>query len=265
MNSNPRIQSIYKTNHLDKSITGFSSFDLAILVLEQELNFALASNLRLGHLAEKVVADLIRCSSNYRVLDENIQIVANKTTIGELDFIVEDIEAKQLIHLEFAYKFYLFDPNISGEPASKWIGPNRNDSLSVKLDKLKTKQFPLLYHPVTQSQLSGIDVNLISQSLCLLASLFLPYGYRAEMDEHYQKSIKGYYLDLPSFCRLDDASKLYYLPSKLEWGIEASQNTNWRPFSEIKEQISICISEKQSPLIWQKQGDSFLTFFIVWW
>jgi len=137
MNTKSRITSILKTNTLDTSVTGLQTFNLSALRLKNEPEFQLPTNIRLGHLAEKVVSGLIKSSTNYKILFENIQIVKDKQTIGEIDFIIEEIKSKQLIHLELAYKFYLFDPTISSEPMHNWIGPNRNDSLKEKLEKLK--------------------------------------------------------------------------------------------------------------------------------
>ena len=144
MKTKSRIASILKANSLDFSITGLQTFNLSELNLATDPEFQIPSNIRLGHLVEKIVSELIKSSANYKVLYENIQVIEDKKTIGEIDFIIEDIITKQLIHMELAYKFYLFDPNISSEPINNWIGPNRNDSLKEKLEKLKRKQFPLL-------------------------------------------------------------------------------------------------------------------------
>ena len=64
-------------------------------------------------------------------------VMTTNITPHNLSEIIEDINAKQVIHMELAYKFYLFDPNISSESINNWIGPNRNDSLNEKLEKLK--------------------------------------------------------------------------------------------------------------------------------
>jgi hypothetical protein len=140
MNTKSRITSVLKANNLDLSITGLETFHLSELNRVNELNFQLPTNVRLGHLVEKIVSELIKSSTNYKVLYENVQIINDKKTIGEIDFIIENINKKELIHLEMAYKFYLFDPNISADPINNWIGPNRNDSLKEKLDKLKKLQ-----------------------------------------------------------------------------------------------------------------------------
>ncbi len=265
MKTKSRIASILKANNLDFSITGFQTFYLSELTLANDLEFELPTNIRLGQLAEKIVSELIKSSENYKVLYENIQIIEDKNTIGEIDFIIENKNKKECIHLELAYKFYLFDPSISSEPINNWIGPNRNDSLKEKLDKLKTKQFPLLYHSATKSKLNNIDLNKVSQALCLLVSLFIPYGYKAKLNPVYEKAIKGYYLNLEQFKSLNNSEKLYYLPSKKEWGMDASENKIWKDFKDLENQISRCIKEKQAPLCWQKYKGTYLSFFIVWW
>ena len=265
MKTKSRIASILEANSLDFSITGLQTFNLSALNLATDLEFQLPTNIRLGHLAEKIVAELIKASTNYKVLYENTQIIEDKKTIGEIDFIIEEINTKQLIHMELAYKFYLFDPNLSSEPIKNWIGPNRNDSLEEKLEKLKRKQFPLLYHNCAKSKFDTIEIDEVSQAVCLLVSLFIPYEYKASFSPIYEKYIKGFYLNFEKFTSLDNSAKTYYLPSKKEWGMDPSENEIWNDLNGVKKYINTCMKEKQAPLCWQKYNDSYVTFFIVWW
>ena len=265
MNTKSRVTSILKANSLDFSITGLQTFNLSELNLVTDLEFQLPSNLRLGHLVEKIVSDLIKSSTNYKVLYENVQVIEDKKTIGEIDFIIENKKTKQLIHMELAYKFYLFDPTISSEPLNNWIGPNRTDSLKGKLEKLKGKQFPLLYHNCTQSTFNTIEINEASQALCLLVSLFIPYEYKASFSFIYEKAIKGYYLNIETFISHDNSEKKYYIPSKKEWGMDPFENKIWTDFNGVEKQINTSIKEKQAPLCWQKHKDASVAFFIVWW
>lgn len=265
MKTKSRIASIVKANSLDFSITGLQTFDLSALNLPNDLEFQLPTNVRLGHLIEKIVSALIKASTNYKLLYENVQIIEDKKTIGEIDFIIQNENTKQLIHLELAYKFYLFDPRISLEPINNWIGPNRNDSLKEKLEKLKTKQFPLLYYNCAKSMFNTIAIDEVSQSLCLLVSLFIPYEYKGSFSPIYEKAIKGYYLNWETFMSLDNLAKTYYIPPKKEWGMAPSENEIWTDFNSIENSITTSIREKQSPLCWQKHKNSYLAFFIVWW
>lgn len=265
MKNKSRITSILKTKNLDFSITGLPSFNLSELNLVTDFDFQLPTNLRLGHLAERIVSELIKASTNYNVLYESIQLIEDKKTIGEIDFILEDIRTKQLIHMELAYKFYLFDPSISSKSINNWIGPNRNDSLKDKLEKLKRKQFPLLYHHSTGKILNKIKIDTISQTLCLLVSLFIPYEYSTHFNPLYEKYIKGYYLDLETFISLNHPDKTYYIPAKTEWGMNPSENEIWFNFSNIEQYINTSTQEKKALLCWQKYSDSYLSFFITWW
>jgi len=133
------------------------------------------------------------------------------------------------------------------------------------LAKLKTKQFPLLYQNATKSSLGNLKLNEVKQSLCLLASLFIPYQTKEIFSSSYQKAICGYYLNFESFISLNKPSKSYYLPEKKEWGMIASQCKSWAKFDAIKNQLQESIREKQAILCWQKQDDSYASFFIVWW
>lgn len=265
MSNFSRISSILNTPNLELDFIGISSFNLLNLNIIEDINFELPTNLRLGHLAEKVVSNLIKSSSNYNILFENTQLIEDNKTIGEIDFILSEKETQQITHLELAYKFYLFDPNYSSQEINNWIGPNRNDSLTQKLEKIKTKQFPLLHHKAAQEKFKDINIKEVSQNLCLLVSLYIPYTYKAEFTPVFQKAIRGYYVNAEKFTDFDHSEKKYCLPSKKKWGIDPSQNEDWMSFKEIEQEMNSSISEKQSRLCWEKHNYSYSQLFIVWW
>ncbi len=265
MNTKSRIASILNTKSLDSSTTHTPAFDLSNLILPTDLDFPLPTNLRLGHLAEKVVSNSITSSSNYNILFENVQVIEDTKTIGEIDFIIEDITREQVIHMELAYKFYLYDPTISSQLINNWIGPNRNDSLVQKLDKLKNKQFPLLHHPGVESILRPLQIENISQALCLLVSLFIPYNYKGSFGANFENGIKGYYLNYETFKSIHEPEKNYYIPAKWEWGMEPSSNENWITLGGLEKHFEQYIQEQKALLCWQRFKGHFSSFFIVGW
>ena len=265
MNTKYRISSIASSNQLEEAITGFPSFYLSALNFPTDIDFPIPTNIRLGHLVERIVSEMIKASKNYSLLAENIQLMDDKITIGELDFLIQEKFSQQITHVELAYKFYLFDPSISRDPFQNWIGPNRNDSLSKKINKLKAKQFPLLHHPKTLDQLSNIHLGKIDQALCMLVSLYVPIDYKQITDPAYTKAIKGHYMDHTTFTRMDHSDKLFCAPNKKDWGISPSDNKDWIDFNEIRMPIQRCMDKKQAPLVWQKQNDVFSEFFVTWW
>jgi hypothetical protein len=123
----------------------------------------------------------------------------------------------------------------------------------------------LLYHSRTKSKFNTIEIDEVSQCLCLLVSLFIPYEYKASFSPFYKKAVRGYYLNFDTFKSFDNTEKKYYIPSKKEWGMDPSENNSWTNFDSVKEQITTSVKEKQAPLCWQKYENSYLTFFIIWW
>ena len=134
-----------------------------------------------------------------------------------------------------------------------------------KLEKLKRKQFPLLHHKRTKLKFKNLQIDEFSQALCLLVSLFIPYQYKASLNPIYKKAIKGYYLNLETFRSLDHSDKMYCVPSKKEWGMSPTENENWTSFNGIVKYLNTSMEEKQAPLCWEKQNDTYAAFFVVWW
>jgi hypothetical protein len=262
----PRLASILQTPALPSSVAGFETFDLNNLKFGEMPDFDPNLPLRMGHIAERAVAALIRASANYRVLEESLQVVVEKQTLGELDFILENLETGELIHLELAYKFYLYDPAISNEHLGNWIGPNRRDSLVEKLEKLRSKQFPLLHHTEVRHRLVPLEVEAISQKLCFLSNLYLPFGYAQKPETGFQKAIRGHYFNFETFVSLHRSENRYFIPRKTAWGIDPVKHEGpWYTLEEIQADLLLRIKEKRSPLLWMKQEEDFLEFFVVWW
>ena len=128
-------------------------------------------NRRLGSIFEGLVSFWLRISPNYRELNQNIQIIENKHTYGEIDFIIEELSSGEVIHLEVAVKFYL-----GCEPykdAYRWYGTNTKDQLGKKIDHLINHQTQLTKkHPV---QLEQYFSHTIDKRHCFIKGrLFYP-------------------------------------------------------------------------------------------
>lgn len=265
MNVLKRITSVLQSATLSAAVTGFPAFNLSRLQLSCPTEFDLPNNLRLGHLIEQVVAGLLLQSTEYNILYKNIQIKRDNTTLGELDFLLQENATNALIHLELAYKFYLYDPALNNTPLHHWIGPNRNDTLIEKLHKLKSRQFSLLHTQECQSQLAALPLSESKQELCFLVHLFVPYSLKAQDFGPFEKGICGYYLSFKDFLSTSQSSAQFYLPSKKEWGMLPNASTVWQPYAEIESFLTQAINEKQSVLVWQKNGTSYEQLFVVWW
>ncbi len=93
------------------SFLGVSLFDCRELFksssLPDILNLALNDNEVLGKRIEYFFEFCIDTSQNYKVIAKNIQVFKQKITIGELDFLIEDLLNGGLMHIELVYKFYV--------------------------------------------------------------------------------------------------------------------------------------------------------------
>lgn len=221
---------------------------------------------RLGKLVEVFYQKNLEAQTGYRSLAHNIQIQIDKhQTIGEIDFIVETPN-QEIHHIELAYKFYLYKTDLPYE-IDRWVGPNLKDSLTQKLQKLKEKQFPRLYHYKTQEilQEKKIDTSKIQQSIHLKGQLYIPLSLMNHTFPHINNDcIKGYYISYKEIDFLFPLA-LYHVPVKQDWLIDPENNTDWIPFVEVKPMIMEQIKVNHSPLVWIKRGEIYERFFITFW
>ena len=253
------------------SIFQFSQFTIynKSIDLPDDLDIYIPDNEVLGKRVERFFDYYIKQHKNYKVLLQNLQIFRDKTTIGELDFLVDDLLQKKVLHIELVYKFYIYDPNTSDIELERWIGPNRNDSLLQKISKLKKKQLPLLYKPETISILNTIDIEVanIEQHVCFLGNLFIPISYQNKSIPHLNiNCIVGFWIHLEDFIKEKYGDSLYFIPQKKDWLVHPKQNTTWYAFDTIIIPIKTQLDKKKSPLLWIKNSeDSFSKCFVVWW
>ncbi|MDR5590365.1 DUF1853 family protein [Christiangramia sp. SM2212] len=221
----------------------------------------------LGKRMESFFEIAIKHSERYDLIASNIQIIENKQTLGELDFLVFDKEISKTVHVELVYKLYVYDESLSNE-RDKWIGPNRRDSFSEKLEKLRSKQFPLLYKPETSHYLKKLGLNKedIQQQLCFKAQLFTADN----LNFSDQKTVnpdcyKGHYVRLSDFIEENNSDSQFHSPKKKYWSCDPTNNSEWMNKQELLNNIEQLIEKEKAPLVWKRSGSAFQSFFIVWW
>ncbi len=256
----------------EKNSIGLSQFYFdsyaEISSIPENLNIYNPTNEVLGKRIESFFEYYISQSNRYTLIGKNIQVFKEKITIGELDFLVLDTINGKQIHIELVYKFYVYDPEINVE-IDKWIGPNRNDSLSLKIEKLKTKQFPLLFKPETKSIVENLKINLdtIEQQVCFMGHLFIPrslQGHKISILNN--QCINGFWIKPKEFTLKAYGSYYFYIPQKKDWIVDPKYCTNWYSYNDMQESIQTAIHQKKSVLLWMKSStDHFERFFIVWW
>lgn len=221
--------------------------------------------LRLGKLVEHFITYQLQQDDTIQVLAENYQVQKDALTIGEIDCICQKNDIP--IHLEIVYKFYLYDPKVGQTEIEKWIGPNRNDSLIQKLDKLKQRQLPLLYNTSTKPLLNQLKIidKQIKQRVCFKAQLFTPFQLKDIKHKIINSEcIKGFYIPYESLSQFKKCT--FFLPKKQDWLLEAHHNVTWKKLEDISESINAFLAIKKSPMVWIKTPNNIVQkCFIVWW
>ena len=243
-------------------------FDFPALNLKRFKPEPLPSNIRLGHQMEYVFKQLVAHCDTYRVILHNLPVKKGKQTIGEIDFILEHLETQKLIHVELTYKFYIINPEIP-DPLHQLIGPNKHDAFFAKMQKIKSKQFPLLHSDEAINALinSNIyDIN-IEHQCCFKAQLFEPYENKSlNLLPLNVNCIVGYWLRFDVFNTSEFTDNKFYIPNKSEWVIEPHDQVQWKTHSEISIDINQSLNKEKSPMVWMRKSKTeFEKFFVVWW
>ncbi|WP_432413031.1 DUF1853 family protein [Rasiella sp. SM2506] len=258
-----------KTPELKLPTKEFSFTPFSISEISTEIvPFDFPTEKMLGKQAEFIFESWLEHSQRFQLIAANIQIQGATQTMGELDYIVTDTETNSTLHIELACKFYLLDERLGKTILEQWIGPNKKDRLVDKLEKMKTKQFPLLYREETASSLSKfqLDSSVIQQQYCLKAFLFVPKGFHPHtFPKYFQACLTGFYIHGTELDSEKDENALYTLPQKKEWLLPPEGLRPWISFSEAKKHIKNALAEKRAPLVYKKTDVSIEKFFVVWW
>jgi hypothetical protein len=106
---------------------------------------------RLGLYAEKLLAFYFEQQGLLAAHGLQVQVNRNDT-VGEFDFLLHD--GNDLLHWEFATKFYLLEGAPDPGVFHHLIGPNLADTLGLKMRKILDKQLALSRHLAAQDLLA---------------------------------------------------------------------------------------------------------------
>lgn len=217
---------------------------------------------------EHICKQLLDHSPTYDILVHNLPVREQKQTLGEIDFILREVETQQLIHVELTYKFYIIDPEIS-EPIHQLMGPNKRDMFFTKMEKIKNEQFKLLHSQTGKRALAerNIDADTITHQTCYKAQLFEPYGSDPlNLRPLNPNCIVGYWLRIRDFQTEAFKKYSYYIPSKSQWVLEPHAAVQWTSHYETLLEINLRLLKHNAPLVWMKKSETeFEKFFVVWW
>ncbi len=249
--------------HLPSEILNLEPFRLSQVTMVNDL-LVETPNIIIGKQGEFLFSETIKAALDYTILAQNIQINHKKITVGELDYLIKDNTTNKTIHTELACKFYLLKEDQHQQLEGQWIGPNLKDTLLDKVTKFNEHQFPLINHVATKEILSSLNISeAIEQQYCIKAKLFVPENLVLNLPEYYKNCVVGVWKKVKNLKLKDKAT--YAIPTKREWLLPVDNVENWFSSDDISAMINEQISHKKSPLIYEKNGDSITSFFVVWW
>lgn len=127
---------------------------------------------RLGKLFETLWAAYLNDSERFEIVEQNLQIIENGKTLGELDLIVVDLKTNKMLHWELAVKFYLGMGDTS--QWRNWYGPSRKDRLDLKMSHLLNHQTILCQHETTKKILKSKNIKIDNCAVIMKGCLFYP-------------------------------------------------------------------------------------------
>ncbi len=230
----------------------------------QDFKLNIPEQLPLGKRIEYFFEYFIGQCEEYKIIKNNVQIIHNKLTLGELDYIIQSNTTPQQYHIELIYKYYLYLEHIENE-VQRFMGPNFDDSLEKRLIKINNKQLPLLFKDETKVYLEKVDTENIIQQVCFKGNIFLPYNSSNLLFNDINKScIQGSYISAEDFLNNSHFKNFsYFFPEKQDWLINIKYCKFWFNYEEILEQLQTMFRQRRAPLLWQKNGEHYNSLFLT--
>jgi hypothetical protein len=222
----------------------------------------------LGKRAEIFFRYYLEHTNRYEEVKHSLQVIDKKNTIGEFDFMCWDTLKEETIHVELVNKIYLYDDSLHQDPDHCWIGPNRRDRFIDKIEKLRSQQFPLLYHPKAESLFEELHINpwKVKQQVAFKAILFLPESCHTRFFTTNLEAVAGYFYSLEEFLNKKWKHHTFFIPKKINWFTDETLHTHWLPYSKILLHLQEFMEKKQSVMFFRrnKKGETHKCF-VVWW
>lgn len=209
---------------------------------------------RLGIYAEHLLYYFFNGAPHVDLISHGHQLIREKVTIGELDFVIT--YEGQTYHIELAIKYFLGFPDYLS--FSNWIGPSGNDRLSMKLEKVAKHQLLLMNEPEMKEVYASYDV----QSYFLLKGHFFVNEQVAIPKWLNPLANRGIYMYLDDFLEHEDVRMKRFM---------VLQRPNW--MAALSLEFSLVESEylteaklkdylKKDGAVFVKTEDNLLLFVI---
>lgn len=130
---------------------------------------------RLGKYYETLWFYWLSHDKRYDIVENNIQIIIDGETLGEIDFVLFDNVTRQTVHWEVAIKFYLGAGDT--RQMRHWHGPNSRDRLDIKVQHLRDRQSLISKDQRVSRWLDTQGIHIDQCAVILKGRLYYPWDY----------------------------------------------------------------------------------------
>lgn len=130
---------------------------------------------RLGKYYETLWFYWLSHNKRYDIVENNIQIIIDGETLGEIDFVLFDNVTRQTLHWEVAIKFYLGIGDTS--EMCHWHGPNLRDRLDIKVQHLRHRQSLISKDQRVSHWLGMQGIHIDQCAVILKGRLYYPWDH----------------------------------------------------------------------------------------
>ena len=129
---------------------------------------------RLGKYFETLWFYWLSHNKRFDIVENNVQIIIDGETLGEIDFVLFDNVTRQTIHWEVAVKFYLGIGDT--REMCHWHGPQLRDRLDIKVQHLRQRQSLISKDPRVSRWLSTQGIHIDQCAVILKGRLYYPWA-----------------------------------------------------------------------------------------
>lgn len=173
---------------------------------------------RLGKYFETLWFYWLTHHPRYQLIENNLQVIIDGKTLGEIDFIVFDKLTGQTMHWEVAVKFYLGVGDT--REMSNWYGPNLRDRLDIKVEHLLQKQSVISRDNRVIHWLRQQGINIDQCTVVLKGRLFYPWCYFRQL---YKDSGSSTAIS-PALCASDHLYSMWLSKSDFDAAFDNRQS-----------------------------------------
>lgn len=177
---------------------------------------------RLGIRFEQLFQVWLEKDSQYQLLAHNLPVRDHGRTLGEFDLLVSSDAGIE--HWELACKFYLGTSHGTNELTNPtcWYGPNPDDSLFGKLQRIDTHQLQLSHQPAARQLLTEKGWQVNRKRAIVKGRLFHPL-HRFQLQDWLMPDIanpgheKGWWLPISEFSEASFPGHTFIALEKSQW------------------------------------------------